>query len=174
MPHRHQEPVPPKHTPLLCSLWKQRECESPFYFCVVATFNIFLLESMKTDLIVFLFPVHKDVFAYKQVGVPVCRIFTVNPKGELILEQAKGNKTSYVAISEESLCLSVGCFSQTNVYCFCFFPPYFGRYSRLSELVEHVFPLRSTQHSATFSCPDFSSFCYWRQPVAQVCFEELL
>ncbi|XP_042254710.1 phosphatidate phosphatase LPIN2-like [Thunnus maccoyii] len=82
-----------------------------------------------------------DVFAYKQVGVPVCRIFTVNPKGELILEQAKGNKTSY---------------------------------SRLSELVEHVFPLRSTQHNATFSCPEFSSFCYWRQPIAEVCFEELL
>ncbi|KAA8580642.1 hypothetical protein FQN60_013600, partial [Etheostoma spectabile] len=82
-----------------------------------------------------------DVFAYKQVGVPVCRIFTVNPKGELILEQAKGNKTSY---------------------------------SRLSELVEHVFPLRSSQHSATFSCPEFSSFCYWRQPIAEVCLEELL
>ncbi|KAM6900310.1 phosphatidate phosphatase LPIN2-like [Xenentodon cancila] len=82
-----------------------------------------------------------DVFAYKQVGVPVCRIFTVNPKGELILEQAKGNKTSY---------------------------------SRLSELVEHVFPLRSTQHNASFSCPEFSSFCYWRQPIAQLCFEELL
>uniref|UniRef100_A0A3Q3AUH9 phosphatidate phosphatase n=1 Tax=Kryptolebias marmoratus TaxID=37003 RepID=A0A3Q3AUH9_KRYMA len=82
-----------------------------------------------------------DVFAYKQVGVPVCRIFTVNPKGELILEQAKGNKTSY---------------------------------GRLSELVEHVFPLRSTQHNATFSCPEFSSFCFWKQPIAQVCFEELL
>ncbi|KAM6908448.1 phosphatidate phosphatase LPIN2-like [Lycodopsis pacificus] len=82
-----------------------------------------------------------DVFAYKQVGVPVCRIFTVNPKGELILEQAKGNKTSY---------------------------------SRLSELVEHVFPLRSSQHNATFSCPEFSSFCYWRQPIAEVCSEELL
>uniref|UniRef100_A0A3Q2DYL9 phosphatidate phosphatase n=1 Tax=Cyprinodon variegatus TaxID=28743 RepID=A0A3Q2DYL9_CYPVA len=82
-----------------------------------------------------------DVFAYKQVGVPACRIFTVNPKGELILEQSKGNKTSY---------------------------------SRLSELVEHVFPLRSTKHCATFSCPDFSSFCYWRQPIAEVCFEELL
>ncbi|XP_043960663.1 phosphatidate phosphatase LPIN2-like [Gambusia affinis] len=82
-----------------------------------------------------------DVFAYKQVGVPACRIFTVNPKGELILEQSKGNKTSY---------------------------------SRLSELVEHVFPLRSTQHCATFSCPDFSSFCYWRQPIAEVCFEEML
>uniref|UniRef100_A0A3B4YI79 phosphatidate phosphatase n=1 Tax=Seriola lalandi dorsalis TaxID=1841481 RepID=A0A3B4YI79_SERLL len=82
-----------------------------------------------------------DVFAYKQVGVPVCRIFTVNPKGELILEQSKGNKTSY---------------------------------SRLSELVEHVFPLRSSQHNATFSCPEFSSFCFWRQPIAEVCFEELL
>uniref|UniRef100_A0A3B4ANE5 LNS2/PITP domain-containing protein n=1 Tax=Periophthalmus magnuspinnatus TaxID=409849 RepID=A0A3B4ANE5_9GOBI len=30
-----------------------------------------------------------DVFAYKKVGVPVSRIFTVNPKGELILELAK-------------------------------------------------------------------------------------
>ncbi|KAM3860339.1 phosphatidate phosphatase LPIN2-like [Diretmus argenteus] len=82
-----------------------------------------------------------DVFAYKQVGVPVCRIFTVNPKGELILEQAKGNKTSY---------------------------------SRLSELVEHVFPLQSTEQSATFSFPEFSSFCFWRQPIAEVCLEELL
>ncbi|XP_070409225.1 phosphatidate phosphatase LPIN2 [Nothobranchius furzeri] len=82
-----------------------------------------------------------DVFAYKQVGVSVCRIFTVNPKGELILEQAKGNKTSY---------------------------------SRLSERVEHVFPLRSSQHNVTFSCPEFSSFSYWREPIAQVCFEELL
>nr|XP_040023828.1 phosphatidate phosphatase LPIN2-like isoform X1 [Gasterosteus aculeatus aculeatus]XP_040023829.1 phosphatidate phosphatase LPIN2-like isoform X1 [Gasterosteus aculeatus aculeatus]XP_040023830.1 phosphatidate phosphatase LPIN2-like isoform X1 [Gasterosteus aculeatus aculeatus] len=82
-----------------------------------------------------------DVFAYKQVGVPVCRILTVNPRGELILEQARGNKTSY---------------------------------SRLSELVEHVFPLRSSRHSATFSCPEFSSFCYWRQPIAAARPEELL
>ncbi|XP_041718012.2 phosphatidate phosphatase LPIN2 [Coregonus clupeaformis] len=82
-----------------------------------------------------------DVFAYKQVGVPVCRIFTVNPKGELILEQAKGNKTSY---------------------------------GRLSELVEHVFPLRSKEQSATFSFPEFSSFCFWRQPIDEVCLEELL
>lgn len=47
-------------------------------------------------------------------------------------------------------------------------------YSRLSELVEHVFPLRGSQHNATFSCPEFSSFCFWREPIAQVCFEELL
>lgn len=48
------------------------------------------------------------------------------------------------------------------------------RYGRLSELVEHVFPLRSTQHSAAFTCPEFSSFCYWRQPVAELCLEELI
>ncbi|KAL6097691.1 lpin2 [Pungitius sinensis] len=82
-----------------------------------------------------------DVFAYKQVGVPACRIFTVNPRGELILEQARGIKTSY---------------------------------SRLSELVEHVFPLRSSRHGASFSCPEFSSFCYWRQPIAALRPDELL
>ncbi|XP_054620880.1 phosphatidate phosphatase LPIN2-like [Dunckerocampus dactyliophorus] len=82
-----------------------------------------------------------DVLAYRHVGVAVCRIFTVNPKGELILEQAKGNKTSY---------------------------------GRLSELVEHVFPLRTCQHSAAFSYPEYSSFSYWREPVPPVCLEELL
>lgn len=48
------------------------------------------------------------------------------------------------------------------------------RYGRLSELVEHVFPLRSSQHNATFSCPEFSNFCFWRQPIAQVCLEEVI
>uniref|UniRef100_A0A8C9T7Y3 phosphatidate phosphatase n=1 Tax=Scleropages formosus TaxID=113540 RepID=A0A8C9T7Y3_SCLFO len=82
-----------------------------------------------------------DVFAYKQVGVPVCRIFTVNPKGELIQEQSKGNKSSY---------------------------------SRLSELVEHVFPLLDKEQSSAFSCPEFSSFCYWRQPIPELCLDDLL
>lgn len=36
----------------------------------------------------------QDVYAYTQVGVPDCRIFTVNPKGELIQERTKGNKSS--------------------------------------------------------------------------------
>uniref|UniRef100_A0A674NAP7 phosphatidate phosphatase n=1 Tax=Takifugu rubripes TaxID=31033 RepID=A0A674NAP7_TAKRU len=73
-----------------------------------------------------------DVFAYKEVGVPLCRIFTVNPKGELIQEQTKGNKSSY---------------------------------GRLSELVEHVFPLLSKEQNEAFVMPEFSSFCYWRQPI---------
>ncbi|KAL6103973.1 lpin2 [Pungitius sinensis] len=82
-----------------------------------------------------------DVFAYKEVGVPVCRIFTVNPKGELIQEQTKGNKSSY---------------------------------GRLSELVEHVFPLLSKEQNEAFVLPEYSSFCYWRQPIADIAPEEML
>ncbi|KAM9789101.1 phosphatidate phosphatase LPIN2 [Neosynchiropus ocellatus] len=82
-----------------------------------------------------------DVFAYKEVGVPVCRIFTVNPKGELIQEQTKGNKSSY---------------------------------GRLSELVEHVFPLLSKEQNEAFEMPEFSSFCYWRQPIPDINPDDLL
>ncbi|XP_060056724.1 phosphatidate phosphatase LPIN2 isoform X2 [Erinaceus europaeus] len=76
-----------------------------------------------------------DVYAYTQVGVPDCRIFTVNPKGELIQERTKGNKSSY---------------------------------HRLSELVEHVFPLLDKEQNSAFPCPEFSSFCYWREPIPEV------
>ncbi|XP_037620312.1 phosphatidate phosphatase LPIN3-like isoform X2 [Sebastes umbrosus] len=41
-----------------------------------------------------------DAFAYKQVGVPDTRLFTVNPKGELIQERTKVNKSSYSHLSE--------------------------------------------------------------------------
>uniref|UniRef100_A0A8B9LLH3 phosphatidate phosphatase n=1 Tax=Astyanax mexicanus TaxID=7994 RepID=A0A8B9LLH3_ASTMX len=41
-----------------------------------------------------------DAFAYKRVGVPEMRIFTVNPKGELIQENSKGRKSSYTHLSE--------------------------------------------------------------------------
>ncbi|TRY58610.1 hypothetical protein DNTS_007610 [Danionella cerebrum] len=41
-----------------------------------------------------------DVYAYKEVGVPETHIFTVNPKGELIQEKIKGNKSSYSHLSE--------------------------------------------------------------------------
>uniref|UniRef100_A0A6Q2XJY3 phosphatidate phosphatase n=1 Tax=Esox lucius TaxID=8010 RepID=A0A6Q2XJY3_ESOLU len=81
-----------------------------------------------------------DAFAYKEVGVPLCRIFTVNPKGELIQEQTKGNKSSY---------------------------------SRLSELVEHVFPLLSKEQTEAFVWPEYSSFCYWRTPLPDISPEDL-
>ncbi|KAM6376334.1 LOW QUALITY PROTEIN: phosphatidate phosphatase LPIN2 [Alca torda] len=81
-----------------------------------------------------------DVYAYMQVGVPDCRIFTVNPKGELIQERTKGNKSSYY---------------------------------RLSELVEHVFPLLNKEQSSAFPCPEFSSFCYWREPLPDLNMDDL-
>ncbi|XP_060788916.1 phosphatidate phosphatase LPIN2-like isoform X3 [Neoarius graeffei] len=82
-----------------------------------------------------------DVFAYKQVQVPTSHIFTVNPKGEVIQELTKGNKTSY---------------------------------NHLSELVDHIFPLVGKEQSAALNYPKFSSFCYWRQPVAEISQEDIL
>uniref|UniRef100_A0A9J7XY32 phosphatidate phosphatase n=1 Tax=Cyprinus carpio carpio TaxID=630221 RepID=A0A9J7XY32_CYPCA len=41
-----------------------------------------------------------DAYAYKEVGVPETHIFTVNPRGELIQEKTKGNKSSYSHLSE--------------------------------------------------------------------------
>ncbi|XP_030819441.1 phosphatidate phosphatase LPIN3 [Camarhynchus parvulus] len=41
-----------------------------------------------------------DVYAYKQVGLPESRIFTVNPKGELIQELTKTQKSTYEQLSE--------------------------------------------------------------------------
>uniref|UniRef100_A0A3Q3DXD3 Lipin 3 n=1 Tax=Hippocampus comes TaxID=109280 RepID=A0A3Q3DXD3_HIPCM len=41
-----------------------------------------------------------DAYAYTQVGVLNTRIFTVNPKGELIQEMTKGNKSSYSHLGE--------------------------------------------------------------------------
>lgn len=41
-----------------------------------------------------------DVYSYKEAGVPLNRIFTVNPKGELVQEHAKTNISSYVRLGE--------------------------------------------------------------------------
>ncbi|KAJ7988969.1 hypothetical protein DPEC_G00314700 [Dallia pectoralis] len=41
-----------------------------------------------------------DVYSYKEVGVPLNRIFTVNPKGELIQEHARTNISSYGHLCE--------------------------------------------------------------------------
>ncbi|XP_020786569.2 phosphatidate phosphatase LPIN2-like isoform X2 [Boleophthalmus pectinirostris] len=41
-----------------------------------------------------------DAFAYKAVGIPETRIFTVNPRGELIQEKTRSNKSSYPHLCE--------------------------------------------------------------------------
>ncbi|KAK3506779.1 hypothetical protein QTP70_027705 [Hemibagrus guttatus] len=81
-----------------------------------------------------------DVYSYKEVGVPLNRIFTVNPKGELVQEHAKTNVSSYV---------------------------------RLSEVVDHVFPLLKRASSSDFPCSDtFSHFTYWRESLPLVDVQE--
>ncbi|KAL3228810.1 hypothetical protein MRX96_023712 [Rhipicephalus microplus] len=83
-----------------------------------------------------------DTLAYRAVGIPVSRIFTINPKGELKLELMQNFLSSY--------------------HC-------------LSDVVDHVFPpLHSTLEmgrcgAQSFSaCEEFSSFTYWRDPIAPV------
>nr|XP_016851682.1 PREDICTED: phosphatidate phosphatase LPIN3 isoform X4 [Anolis carolinensis] len=41
-----------------------------------------------------------DVYAYKEVELPECRIFTVNPKGELTQELIKNHKSTYDRLGE--------------------------------------------------------------------------
>ncbi|KAM4906919.1 phosphatidate phosphatase LPIN2 isoform 5-T5 [Sylvia borin] len=49
----------------------------------------------------------------------------------------------------------------------------FHRYYRLSELVEYVFPLINKEQSSAFPCPEFSSFCYWREPLPDLNMDDL-
>ncbi|CAK6448018.1 unnamed protein product [Pipistrellus nathusii] len=76
-----------------------------------------------------------DVTAYRHVGLPASRIFTVNPRGELIQEPMKNHKSTY---------------------------------KRLSEVVELLFPPLDRGPSADLASPEYSSFCYWREPLTAV------
>lgn len=53
---------------------------------------------------------------------------------------------------------------------------FFGRYSHLSELVEHFFPMVSIEDSASsaLACPDYSSFSYWKEPLPELDLDTLL
>ncbi|XP_047397268.1 phosphatidate phosphatase LPIN3 isoform X4 [Sciurus carolinensis] len=76
-----------------------------------------------------------DVFAYRQVGLPDSRIFTVNPRGELIQELMKNHKSTY---------------------------------ERLGEVVELLFPPVARGARTDLANPEYSSFCYWREPLPAV------
>ncbi|XP_077522017.1 phosphatidate phosphatase LPIN isoform X1 [Amblyomma americanum] len=83
-----------------------------------------------------------DTLAYRAVGIPVSRIFTINPKGELKLELMQNFLSSY--------------------HC-------------LSDVVDHVFPPLHNNPEQGFcgaqsfsACEEFSSFTYWREPIAAV------
>ncbi|MGH0181071.1 UNVERIFIED_CONTAM: hypothetical protein FKN15_005758 [Acipenser sinensis] len=51
--------------------------------------------------------------------------------------------------------------------------PSTSTYLRLSELVEHVFPLLTQGRSSSFDCPEFSHFSFWRDPVPPLDLGEL-
>ncbi|XP_016074858.1 PREDICTED: phosphatidate phosphatase LPIN3 isoform X2 [Miniopterus natalensis] len=76
-----------------------------------------------------------DITAYQQVGLPKSRIFTVNPRGELIQEPMKNHKSTY---------------------------------ERLSEVVELLFPPVARGPSTDLANPEYSNFCYWREPLTTV------
>ncbi|XP_066869537.1 phosphatidate phosphatase LPIN3 isoform X2 [Kogia breviceps] len=76
-----------------------------------------------------------DVTAYRQVGLPTSRIFTVNARGELSQELMKNHKSTY---------------------------------ERLSEVAELLFPPVARGPSTDLACPEYSNFCYWREPLAPV------
>lgn len=76
-----------------------------------------------------------DITAYREVGLPESRIFTVNPRGELTQEPMKNHKSTY---------------------------------ERLGEVVEQLFPPVARGPSTDLANPEYSSFCYWREPLASV------
>ncbi|XP_015452654.1 phosphatidate phosphatase LPIN3 isoform X2 [Pteropus alecto] len=76
-----------------------------------------------------------DVIAYRKVGLPESRIFTVNPRGELIQEPMKNHKSTY---------------------------------ERLGEVVELLFPPVACGPGTDLANPEYSNFCYWREPLTTV------
>ncbi|XP_040588756.1 phosphatidate phosphatase LPIN3 isoform X2 [Mesocricetus auratus] len=82
-----------------------------------------------------------DVFAYQQVGLPESRIFTVNPRGDLVQELIKNHKSTY---------------------------------QRLGEVVELLFPPVVRGPSTDLANPEYSNFCYWREPLPHVDFDALV
>ncbi|KAI4830875.1 hypothetical protein KUCAC02_002478 [Chaenocephalus aceratus] len=85
-----------------------------------------------------------DVYSYKEVGVPLNRIFTVNPKGELIQEHAKTNISSL----ESSVSLPLS-------------------YVRLCEMVDHDFPLLAPNEGADLPRSDTFDQCYWNKELPE-------
>uniref|UniRef100_A0AAQ4RL55 phosphatidate phosphatase n=1 Tax=Gasterosteus aculeatus aculeatus TaxID=481459 RepID=A0AAQ4RL55_GASAC len=85
-----------------------------------------------------------DAFAYKQVGVPDTRLFTVNPKGELIQERTKVIKSSYSHLSE------------------------------LVEHFFPMLSVGGSSTSSALDCPEYSSFSFWKEPLPELDLDTLL
>ncbi|XP_055578988.1 phosphatidate phosphatase LPIN3 [Falco cherrug] len=74
--------------------------KKPEVFKIACLMDIQNLFAMKVPFYAAFGNKANDVYAYKQVGLPESRIFTVNPKGELIQELTKNHKSTYERLSE--------------------------------------------------------------------------
>jgi len=85
-----------------------------------------------------------DVWAYREVGIPISRIFTVNHKGELRMEESHTFMSSYTKLSD---------------IVDHFFPP----------LIDLEDSKKVKVTSGNFHAPsEFSSFTYWREPLPDI------
>jgi phosphatidate phosphatase LPIN len=84
-----------------------------------------------------------DTFAYRAVGIPISRIFTVNPKGELRMDMTLSFQSSYTKLSD-----IVDHFFPPLLHCDCH-----------NEVIESgKFP----------GATEYSDFTYWRDPIPDI------
>lgn len=99
---RHKASFLPKHWAFLCCIWQQSHGEAAAQKHTLnkeidskeKIYEILVLEMYEFSDSDCLCPCFQDVYSYKEVGIPLNRIFTVNPKGELVQEHAKTNISS--------------------------------------------------------------------------------
>jgi len=85
-----------------------------------------------------------DVWAYRAVGIPKARIFSINHLGEVTYDFYFGFSSTYFHIASDWLDLM--------------FPP-----------VQRPIELQKTPHSVRFHQPDsYSAFTYWKPAVAAI------
>ena len=109
----------------------------------------------------------QDAEAYRKVGMPVARIFTINSKGEIKSEMMDTYRSSYATamrdaclgrtVPHPALMCAAGGFVLSD-------PMWMAlRYASLNEIVDHMFP-PVTAKSATVDI-SFNDFNFWRAPL---------
>lgn len=89
----------------------------------------------------------QDTWAYRAVGIPISRVFTVNHRGELKMEFHTTFQSSYTKLSD--------------IYDH-FFPPLLDRVPKenqsKSKVISGNFP----------AAQEYSTFTYWREPLLDI------
>ncbi|XP_059480533.1 phosphatidate phosphatase LPIN3 isoform X4 [Neocloeon triangulifer] len=96
-----------------------------------------------------------DVWAYRAVGIPIFRIFTINHRGELKHELTQTFQTSYMGQSD----------AVDDIFPIITHKEPSSEYSNMSYIVDQMFPPPAESKSAT---EDFNSFNFWRDPIPEL------